>query len=159
MHWFIHAIFSSNLSCRHQMETFSALLAICAGNSPVIGEFRSQRPVPRSFNVFFDLRLNQWLSKQSWGWWFEKPSSHYDVTVMASDYFVDKCVFEWWEDLSKQNKMRTIFWETIGKCYRIDFRKALQQSTIVVPRLGERSDHWYSSSYIAGKQGECEWMD
>ena len=51
----------------HQMETFSALLAICAGNSPVPGEFPTQRPVTRSFDVYFDLRLNKWLSKQSWG--------------------------------------------------------------------------------------------
>ena len=29
----------------HQMETFSASLAICAGNSAVTGEFPSQRPV------------------------------------------------------------------------------------------------------------------
>ena len=59
---------------RYQMETFSALLALCAGNSPVTGEFPAQRPVTRSFNVFFDLRLNKRLSKQSWGWWFETPS-------------------------------------------------------------------------------------
>ena len=59
---------------RHQMETFSALLAICAGNSPVTGEFPAQRPVTRSFDVFFDLRLNKRLNKQSWGWWFEMPS-------------------------------------------------------------------------------------
>ena len=59
---------------RHQMETFSALLAICAGNSPVPGEFPNQRPVTRSFNVFFDLRPNKRLSKQSWGWWFETLS-------------------------------------------------------------------------------------
>ena len=56
---------------RHQMETFSALLAICAGNSPIPGEFPAQRPVTRSFDVFFDVRLNKRLSKQSWGWWFE----------------------------------------------------------------------------------------
>ena len=56
------------------METFSALLAICAGNSPVPGEFPTQRPVTRSFDVFFDLRLNKPLSKQSWGWWFETLS-------------------------------------------------------------------------------------
>ena len=54
---------------RHQIETFSALLALSAGNSPVTGEFPTQRPVTRSFNVFFDLRH----SKQSWGWWFETP--------------------------------------------------------------------------------------
>ena len=59
---------------RHQMETFSALLAICAGNSPVTGEFPAQRPVTRNFDVFFDQRLNERLSKQSWGWLFETPS-------------------------------------------------------------------------------------
>ena len=59
---------------RHQMKTFSALLAICAGNSPVTGEFPAQRPVTRSFDVFSDLPLNERLSKQSWGWWFETPS-------------------------------------------------------------------------------------
>ena len=56
------------------METFSALLAICAGNSPVSGAFPAQRPVTRSFDIFFDLRLNKRLSEQSWGWWFETPS-------------------------------------------------------------------------------------
>ena len=59
---------------RHQMEAFSALLALCAGNSPVPTEFPAQRPVTRSFDVFFDLHLNKPLSKQSWGWWFEMPS-------------------------------------------------------------------------------------
>ena len=39
---------------RHQMETFSALLAICAGNSPVTGELPTQRPVTRSFDVYFE---------------------------------------------------------------------------------------------------------
>ena len=59
---------------RHQMEPFSALLALRAGNSPVTGEFPSQRPVAWSFGVVFHLRLNKRLSKQSWGWWFETPS-------------------------------------------------------------------------------------
>ena len=58
---------------RHQVETFSVLLALCAGNSPVTGEFPTQRPVTRSFDVFFDLGLNKPLSKQSCGWWFETP--------------------------------------------------------------------------------------
>ena len=58
---------------RHQMETFSALLAICAENSPVPGEFPTQRPMTRNFDVYFDLRPNKRLSKQSWGWWFETP--------------------------------------------------------------------------------------
>ena len=59
---------------RHQMEIFSALLTLCAGNSPVTGEFPTQRPVTRSFDVYFDLRPNERLSKQWWGWWFETLS-------------------------------------------------------------------------------------
>ena len=59
---------------RHQMETFSALLAICAGKSPVTGEFFVQSPVTRCFGVFFDLRLNKRFCKQWWGWCFETPS-------------------------------------------------------------------------------------
>ena len=49
----------------HQMETFSALL--------ITIEFPTQRPVTQSFDVFFDLRLNQQLSKQWKRWWFEMP--------------------------------------------------------------------------------------
>ena len=56
------------------METFSALLAICAGSSPVPGEFPARRPVTRNFDVFFDLPPNKLLSKESWDWWFETPS-------------------------------------------------------------------------------------
>ena len=37
------------------------------------GEVPAQRPVMRSFGVFFHLRLNKRLSKQPWGWWFETP--------------------------------------------------------------------------------------
>ena len=77
-HWKAPVIFSDlhrqSALWRHQMETFSALLAICADNSPVTDEFPAQRPVTRSFDIFFDLRLNKRLSKQSWGWWFETPS-------------------------------------------------------------------------------------
>ena len=57
----------------HQMETFSASLALFVGNSPVTGEFPTQGPVTRSFDVFFDPHWNKWLSKQSWGWWFATP--------------------------------------------------------------------------------------
>ena len=51
-----------------------ALLSLCAENSLVTGGFPSQRPVTRSFDVCFDLRLNNRFSKHSWGWWFETPS-------------------------------------------------------------------------------------
>ena len=60
------------------------------------GEFPTQRPVTRSFDVFFDLRLNKRLSKQPWGWWFEPPSwslwrhrNVFDILIFQGT------VFEW----------------------------------------------------------------
>ena len=53
---------------RNQMEIFFA-----SGEPPVTGEFPSQRLVTRSFDVFFDLRLNKRLSKQSRLWWYGTP--------------------------------------------------------------------------------------
>ena len=57
-----------NSRWRHQMEIFSALLAICEGNPPIIGGFPSRRPVTRNIDVFFDRRLNKWLSKPRRRW-------------------------------------------------------------------------------------------
>ena len=67
---------------RHQMETFSALLAICAGNSPMIGEFPTQRPVTRSFDVFFHLCvwINSWVNNREAGD-LRRYRAHYDVIV------------------------------------------------------------------------------
>ena len=75
---------------RHQMETFSASLAICAGNSPVPGEFPTQRPVTRSFDVYFDLHPNERLSKQSWGWWYETLS--WSLWRHCNDGVIHKCI-------------------------------------------------------------------
>ena len=47
---------------RHQMETLSTLLALSEGKPPVTGGFPSQRPVMQSFDVFFNLHLDKWLS-------------------------------------------------------------------------------------------------
>ena len=83
---------------RHQMETFPALLTLCAGNSPVTGECpppppppphththtHTQKPVTLRFDVFLDLRLNKRLSKQSRRRWFETAPAHHDVTVMEN---------------------------------------------------------------------------
>ena len=69
------------------METFSALLAICVGNSPVPGDFPAKRPVTRGFDVFFDLRLIKRLSKQSRGWWFEtllRPLQRHCNVIVSS---------------------------------------------------------------------------
>ena len=91
------------MSWRHQMETFSVLLALCARNSPITGEFPSQRPVTRSFDVLFDLHRNKRLSKQSRPRWFETPSRslwrHSNVNVKRQNvsYFVDwtLCLTTW----------------------------------------------------------------
>ena len=80
-------IISGNFPCiiawwRHQMETFSAFLAICAGNSPTTGEIPAQKSVTRNFDVFVDLRLDERLSKQSWGWWLRRHGAHCGITIM-----------------------------------------------------------------------------
>ena len=78
-HWpFVRGIhrwpFLTQCDCVEASETFSKLLAICAGNPPVTGGFPPQRPVTQSFDDFFDLRLNKRRSKQSRRRWFETPS-------------------------------------------------------------------------------------
>ena len=66
------------------MEIFSALLNICAGNSPVTGEFPAQRPVTRSLDVFFDLRpINGWVNNASEAGDLRRHRAHYDVRVMC----------------------------------------------------------------------------
>ena len=69
-----HVMYARWTWWRHQMETFSVLLALCVGNSPVTHELPTQMPVTPSFDVFFALRLGRQFSKQSRGWWFETPS-------------------------------------------------------------------------------------
>ena len=69
------------------METFSALLAICARNSQVTGEFPAEWPVTRSFDFFFDRRLNKHLSKNREAGDLKRHCTHYDVTVMNGPVF------------------------------------------------------------------------
>ena len=75
------------------MEAYSALLAICVGNSPVTGEFTSQGPVMRSCDVFFDL---------------------YEVTVMTIRKIVASVTYYWaWRALILigLNKMLIKTWQ------------------------------------------------
>ena len=118
---------------RHQMETFSALLALCAGNSPVPGEFPAQRPVTRSFSVFFELRLNKQLNKQSWGWWFETQSRSLWLwrhrNVHRSVTFLISCL-HWNESVTILMKFSSVadsnaenFVKKIGYCRFSDSRR------------------------------------
>ena len=77
---------------RHQMEALSALLALCAGNSPVTGEFPTQRPVTWSFDVFFDLHLKNGCVNNRKPGDLRRHRGHYDVTVMKI-IFNKSCVF------------------------------------------------------------------
>ena len=81
----------SELAIRHQMETFSALLAICAGNSPVTGEFPAQGPLMRSFDALSDLRLiNGWVNTGEVGY-LRRHRANYDVSVMNWSLYVFRC--------------------------------------------------------------------
>ena len=102
---------------RHRMETFSALLTLCAGNSPVTGEFPSQRPGTRSFDAFFDLRLNKWLSKQSRHRWIETPLSSswchcYDISCHRALPFVSSNLlkFVWDKEKRKHGGRFVVFY-------------------------------------------------
>ena len=64
------------------METFSALLAICAGNSPVTGELPAQRPVTWNFDVFFDLRMIKGWANNGEAGDLRRYRAYYDVIVM-----------------------------------------------------------------------------
>ena len=89
MQWLI--VTMGKASCwRHQMEAFSALLALW------------QRSVTRSFDAFFDMRLNKRLSKQSWGWWCETPSCplwrHWYVDIVkpvCNDHLYNRINYLW----------------------------------------------------------------
>ena len=103
---------------RHKMETFSALLALCAGNSPVTGEFPLQRPVTRSFDVFFDLSLNKRVRRSRW---FETPSSWRQCNTTKLP-FQRGCVS---------------LTDTLTSCYGNTFR-------IICPLCGEFTGHRWS---------------
>ena len=66
-------IYSSVVGISHFAMLTSSNGTIFRVTGPFCGEFPTQRPVTRSFDVFFDLPLNKRLSKQPWGWWFETP--------------------------------------------------------------------------------------
>ena len=68
---------------RHQMETFSALLAICAGNSPVPGEFPAQRLWALIFSLIC-VWINDWVSNREAGD-LRRYRAHYDVIVMTQE--------------------------------------------------------------------------
>ena len=89
------------------METFSVLLAICAGNSPVTDEFPAQGPVTQSFDVFFALRLNIREAGD-----LRRHHAHYDVIVTCvwnegnreQDYLQKQGEQYYWFIISEKNQ-------------------------------------------------------
>ena len=97
----------------HKMETFSALLAICVGNSPVTGEFPTQRPVRRSFDVSFDLHLKKgWVNNREAGD-LRCHHAHYDITVMYPSWYVNMYASLIWGSLANVffSKVIVIWWK------------------------------------------------
>ena len=113
---------------RHKTESFYALLALCAGEftGDVRGIHRSpvncphKGPVKRSCDVFFDLRLNKQLRKQSWGWWFETPSPplwrHSNVTLscLMKNRVLSDCIAT--ESVCIDMSMFSLYWNCVVKC-------------------------------------------
>ena len=107
------------------------------GNLPITGEFPAQRPVTRSFDVFFDLCPYKRLSKQSWGWWFEtlsRPLWRHRNELEPRVYFLEcivcpycTCTEAWCTQICSQFLMtriilRVLIKETIigrSKCWKI----------------------------------------
>ena len=148
------------------METFYALLALCAGNSSVTGEFPSQRPVAGSFGVFFGLCLNKRLSEQSRGWWFETlsnslwchcnvprgriPTIYIHLSVLkwqkTQMYFIFRKINSAWERL-----IETVLkhhWYPV-KCYRApDIFKKYSTTLTLNEYLYQRRLQTYGNAFI-----------
>ena len=92
-------------------EHFSAKLALCAGNSPDPVNSPRKRPVTRSFDVFFDLRLNKRLSEHSKRQWFERSSRSYDVTVM---WYIDHTYPTTRDSIAVRNKAKQSCLNIVG---------------------------------------------
>ena len=126
------------------METFSALLAICTGKSPVTGEFPAHRPATRSFDVFFDLLLNKRLSKQWLDWWFEpsrplKRHCNIAFTVVLLFYHVNlHCAISWVHCMHYSDGTRAL-WHTIS-----------QKPWLFVRQLGQANKN-ISQRHITGE--------
>ena len=108
------------------------------------GSGATQRPVTRSFDVFFDLRLNKRLSKHSWGWWFETLSwslwRHHNETATSS-HSVDK----------KSEKCSSNFpWYTMVSSVLVFFFKDPMGSdySTWMKKFRELTRHWWKNENI-----------
>ena len=80
---------------RHQMPTFTPLLSLCAGNSPVVGEFPAQSPVTRSFDVSLIFAWTNSLANNGDAGDLRCHCAQYDVTVMSQSKILSWYYAHW----------------------------------------------------------------
>ena len=130
---------------RHQMETFSTLLVLCVGNSPVTGVFPTQRPVTRGFDAFF----NGWVNNREAGD-LRRHRAHYDVIVMARVAPSVSITYFIWKRLKFCGKKHVDTWYCLPNVRKIENTTPiqswrLQQHYRSIPRC----DTW---KWIDGRQ-------
>ena len=98
------------------MKTFFALLAIYAGNSPVTGEFSTQRPVTRSFVSLICAWINGWVNNREAGD-LRRHRVHHDITIIDATIYINIGIYWYivklW--LTNQNFLESFILTTIKK--------------------------------------------
>ena len=126
---------------RHQMETFSTLLDICTGNSPVSGEFPTQRPVTWSFDLsLICLWINDWVNNREAGD-LRRYRAHYDVTVMISGKHYGHLLCELFKKKMDRDMTATHYHLPTVKHIKHGYSFALSWCSLVMHFL--QSKWWY----------------
>ena len=153
---------------RHQTETFSALLALCAGNSSVPGEFLAQRPVTRSFDGFFDLCPNKRLSKQWRCWLFATLSGSSWRHCNGGTFPIDHCLRRGSHTASNGTAWMWIHndvikWKHLPRYWH--FVRGIHRSPVISPHKGQwrgalmfslicaRINGWVNNPFLVLKLG------
>ena len=106
---------------RHERETYSVLLALCMGNSPVTGEFPSQRPVTRTLMFSFICAwINGWANNREAGD-LRRHCAHYGVIVMTLACSCVECAIH-----NRHSKDNVCFTQSANSC--IDYNAVYHKS-------------------------------
>ena len=123
---------------RHQMETFSALLAICAGNSSVSGGFPTHKGQWRGALMFSLICawINGWVNAGEAGN-LRRHHTHYDVIVMIWRHYWPVMNPVVSRILSKRASIAELLWFIC--CYPLE--KAAETNNWVVGNLRRHDAH------------------
>ena len=126
---------------RHRMEIFSALLALCAGNSLVTGKLPAQRRVTRSVWCFYLICawINGWVNSREAGD-LRRHRAHYDVTVMWVIIIVRKRTHQYPRyhqvvHIPSSNHYDVIKWKHFPRYW--PFVRAIHRSPVNSPHKGQ----------------------